>query len=215
MLMKFFKYIFAVFLFVIVSGCTSSYNLIIDDNKFTESISFSLDNNTYKLFPFDNNNSEFKSYPFYNNNDILYDTVVTDIDNGKDITLSHEYTSEEFKTSNALNLCFDNYSYKFDNDYYYFNVDGEFKCLYQNESVDINIITKYKVIENNADSVNGDVYTWHIDNSNKDYVSIKFKIDKNYSFNYIVIILFVFILISSSFIVYTTYKKRTNNRNEI
>ena len=44
-------------------------------------------------------------------------------------------------------------------------LSGGFYCLYSNK-IDINVISNYEVLNNNAKKVNGNKYTWTIDNSN-------------------------------------------------
>lgn len=51
------------------------------------------------------------------------------------------------------------------------------ECFYGQE-FDINIITKNKVLMNNADSAKGNTYTWHVTEDNKDDLSIEIKIAK-------------------------------------
>ena len=50
-------------------------------------------------------------------------------------------------------------------EYYNIKLSGGFYCLYSNK-IDINVISNYEVLNNNAKKVNGNKYTWTIDNSN-------------------------------------------------
>ena len=76
----------------------------------------------------------------------------------------------------TLKKCFDNYGYSYENGYY-LKASGKFYCLYSDE-IEINIKTKNKVIEHNADKVSGNVYTWYINEGNKDNINIEIKVSK-------------------------------------
>ena len=56
---------------------------------------------------------------------------------------------------------------------------GKFSCMYDNNKININITTDKYVSSNNANLVNKNTYTWKIDRSNRDDVSIKATIMKN------------------------------------
>ena len=47
-----------------------------------------------------------------------------------------------------------------------FNVSLKFWQILYSNKIDINVISNYEVLNNNAKKVNGNKYTWTIDNSN-------------------------------------------------
>ena len=210
------KYFIVIVCFLLLCGCTSSYNLIIDDDSFREEININMENDIYRLYPFDENNIEFKQYPIYQDNSKLYDTKVIDNGNNKDILLSYSYKPSEFKNSNALNLCFDKFVYKYDEDFYEIDLYGEFKCLYNNEDLDIRIITDKKVISNNADIVNGNTYVWHINKDNKDQVSINIKIsNKKSGFNYLLVGAIILGVIALGVYFVLVYRRNSANKDVV
>ena len=168
------KKIFLLILFVnILVGCTPSYNLTFEDDKVIEKISLELPNTP------DNNsliNNDF--YPLHSNEDIIYNKNVKITDENIFLNLDYTYSSYDFNNSNILNLCFHYKDLDLNNkDYYYLKLNQFFPCVTANE-FDINIITKNKVLMNNADSVKGNTYTWHVTEDNKDDLSIEIKIAK-------------------------------------
>lgn len=210
-----YKYIIFILIVIVVSGCTSSYNLIIDDDTFKEEININIENELYQYYPFSEDNIEFKQYPLYNNNVDVYNTKVIDNDNDKDVILTYSYSPSDFSNSNTINICFENHEFLFDDKYYEFNLNGHFNCLYE-ENININVITNNKVVSNNADSVNGNVYTWHINQENKDNISIEIKIKKGGDFPEVLIaIIAIGIIIIGVLITYRIFKKKNNERNEI
>ena len=194
----------------ILTGCTAQYNLEIDGNKFYENIETQIYD--YQINEIKENGVGDVDNPFsvLLNNDQLalsnddskfYKKTIKESNGTKTINLSYKYSLEEFKNSNTLKTCFENYKFDTDGKYYDFEATGYFYCLY-GESLDINIKTSNKVVSNNADEVKGNTYTWHI--SNDENINIKIKMEKTnkkvyqymlISFGAIIIILILLVLI--------------------
>ena len=210
------KYFVVILLTLMLCGCTAEYNLDISNNSFKENISVNINNSEIpEKSPYPEIESDDLITPFLNNQysalfsneDALYDKKETYYDDYIDVKMKYKYTEEEFNDSNSLKLCFDNYEFLY-KDYYYINAYGTFYCLYTDE-MDINIKTNNKVTFNNADSVKGNVYTWHIDKTNMNDINIKIEMKKGISrntiLNYALIICVIIIILGAAFVV---YKKR-------
>ena len=91
--------------------------------------------------------------------------------------LDTEY--DNYKDSTLLAQCFEHAVFEENDDYIIINASGKFGCLYDNDEIKINIKTDKYVSSNNANLVNKNTYTWKIDRSNRDDVSIKATIMKN------------------------------------
>lgn len=197
---------------VLLCGCTGSYNLKISDDKFVEEINFDMSNKEYNVYPFDN----FEQYPFYNNSEKVYDVKVVDNGGSKYVTLSYTYTPKNFSQSNALKFCFSKHDYIISDKYYDIQLEGPFNCMNDNDSFDINIITKNKVISNNADSVSGSTYTWHVTSANRNNLSVKIKIKKGtgFSFDIVMGIVLVIVVVSIGFIVAKIFINKKNAQDE-
>ena len=166
---------FLIILFCL-TGCTSSYNIKISSGKINESVTSVINgselsapymwyyNSNYSpddpLTPFIKN----EQYPFVNDFNTVYEKDVKEEYDNYVVTLKYDYTYDEYKKSRAYN-CFENGKFDLKDDLYTIEMGGHFYCLYSDE-VAINIETNNKVIKNNADSVNGNIYTWVINSSN-------------------------------------------------
>ena len=173
-----------IFLIIVfcLTGCTSSYNIKISNDKINESVVSVINgselsapymqyyNSNYSpddpLTPFIKN----EQYPFVNNFNDIYEKDVKEEYDNYIVTLKYDYTYDEYKKSKAYN-CFENRRFDSEDGLYTIEMGGHFYCLYGDE-VKINIETNNKVIKNNADSVNGNIYTWIINNSNLNNKSI-------------------------------------------
>lgn len=213
------KIIFVFLCLFILSGCTSIYELKIEGNEFNETIT------TY-IYPGDReyDMSLFEdtldygdrieafinrdSYPFFENYDIIYDKNIEKIENYEKVQLKYKYTAEEFKKSNAINLCFHNFDFEEEEDKYIINLSGYFYCLYNNESLDIIIETKNKVFENNANEVDGNKYIWHINQENYKDIDIKINMSNKKSNTLLYLITIAICLAMILFIISLIIKRR-------
>lgn len=181
------KVIMVLVIFVfILTGCSSEYNLEINNSKIKENIKVEiLDADIPKevpgidvelndrITPFINNNQ----YPIFNNTKIKYKKKVTKVGDLTKVTLNHTYTHDEFRNSNTFKTCFENAEFKKTRKGYDLNFSGSFYCLY-GDSIKINVKTNNKVINHNADKVSGNVYTWVINDNNVKNVDINLSLSK-------------------------------------
>lgn len=216
------KIIILLFLIFLVTGCSSQYNLYISNDNIEENIVLKIekpviDNSLNSFVEVDDRVTPFvngNQYPFYNNYDIVYDKNVIDDNNFYYVTFNYKYKDFDFSNSYLLNSCFEKHIYSYDK-YYYFRLSGQFSCLYSS-SMDINIKSDNKVIYNNADEVNKNVYTWHINSQNVSDVLIEMKIDKNNDSFYLKIFfvgLFIVIIVLLFFLF--KFLKKTKSCNSI
>ena len=189
-----------------ISGCDGSYNLYISNDEIKENLNFHIEDGLYNEYPL----MDFKQYPFYNNTNIFYKNSLSNDNDYKNVVMEYSFKPDEFTNSSSLNTCFSNHEFVNNRDYYYIDLSGHFNCLI-GDSFTINIITDNKVISHNADSVNGNTYTWYVNELNKDKLSIVIKVRKNgYEFNYLLCGLFIIILLIIFMCIRLFYKKRDN-----
>lgn len=184
---KHYKIIIMMMLLLVFSGCSVTYNLDIDENYIDEETSImgnstSLNNHLYeyyknkplplsKLTPIQSeSNKKIDSVKYYTKNDLSNNGLIGlqfigKFDNvGIDESSILSFGVGDIvldKTSNKISI----------------TVPTDFKAFKQFndlENVTVNIKSKYKVLENNADSVNNGIYTWNItrDDYDKDNLSI-------------------------------------------
>ena len=81
------------------------------------------------------------------------------------------------------------------------------------DTLTINIKTKLKVLNSDADKVKGDTYTWYINQENKDNKPINIKISLAKSVNYtFLVILSGIIMVSLIVFIYIFIKGKQNNK---
>ena len=78
-----------------------------------------------------------------------------------------------------ITACFENYDLISGDDYFEVKLSGKFICNNQIKSLNINIDSKYKVIESNGKK-NGSVYSWSFDEDNLNNISLNYKISRSY-----------------------------------
>lgn len=201
-----FNLFIVIFVVLFLFGCDSYYNLTIDDDKFIEEINIQIDNSYL--------NRDF--YPFHNNTNVLYNKELIQNDNNNYVKLSYSYSPNEFLSSTAYSDCFSDRLFENNEDYYHIKMYKLMECYYGEDYV-INIKTDNKVIYNNADSVKNNVYSWYVNDDNKDNLLIEIKISKklkNKNSNFIAYIICGVIVITLLYFV-IKYKRDSNNKDDI
>lgn len=209
----------------LMTGCTVQYDLYFGDNVITENIiikenKVDIDENNLSYLKEKNPNT------LINDLDEFYEKKMNETE--KDITgaLTYNYTYSNFRHANLIKPCYEVIGFAEDETSYSLSTSNSFECLLYEynplDSVQINISTNHKVLENNADTVENGIYTWNVneENVNNKEIYIKFSKDldpeyinkekqKEY-FNYLIIIISTIIIISG-IIVYMKLKNRKNN----
>lgn len=207
---------------LILSGCTSKYQLKINGNKFEEKITTFVYDGDREADLYDGIESgnridayiDRDVYPFFENYDKVYKKKILKTGDYEKVTLNYHYKDAEYKNSNAVNLCFENRNFNIEKDYYDINLTGYFYCLYNNENLDIEIETSNKVLNNNADEKNGNKYIWHINQNNYKDVDIKMQVNKKskYSKLYAFLTISIIILVLVVIILLVLKKVKKSNR---
>lgn len=216
------KKLFLLIPLLFLTGCTINYELVIDKDEIRENITGivtkeesitdkkATDINLFDYF------THYDQNVFYNNSDIFYKKELDDKGEYYNYNASYTYV-DNFKDSNIINSCFEKHEITDDEDFYNIHLSGSFSCLYT-DKININVKSNMAVIKNNADNVNGNVYSWVIDDSEN--IDIELAISKNIEqftstrdksiltpYQIITFILLI-ILIIISFII---YKKRNSD----
>lgn len=172
------KCLILVLLIFIMCGCTAEVNLDISDNKIKESVDITFYQNV--LYPKNIIKTSFRNYiPIYAK-DLIVDTMPDepldeinyyakkeiDLGNGYKFNYSYNFNINEYGEARTVKNAFKSYnvSYNEDDNTISLSTDNEellyFKDYPELEEVKINIKTDYLVKENNADSINDNIYTW-------------------------------------------------------
>ena len=219
------KIIIVLVLSFLLCGCNVQYNLEIKDDEFRENIKInfnSKDDKGYKYFVENkfyaimDGVSNFKEYQ-------------KETENEKNIVFSYTYDGLEFNKATSLGSCFKAYNVIDENNNYIISTSKGLTCAREEDVVlldglDVVIKTNHIVKDNNADEVDGYVYTWHFNKDNYDKKNIYIELEKdNFVFNYenefvkkmLLLFSIVFIIVSVSVFMLFKFKKNKQKNNEI
>ncbi len=183
------KKIFILTLIILMMcGCSVDVNIDISNNKIKESNDITVLENA--LYTKEILRTSFRDYiPIYAS-DLIVDTVpdkpfsdvlyynknTTDLGNGYIFNYSYDFDIDRYGNARTIKEGFRDYSYTYRNDIISLSTDNkgliyfdEYKEL---DEVVINIKTNYLVLENNADRVNGNTYTWIFNIDSKKSINI-------------------------------------------
>ena len=182
------KILTLILLIFMVSGCSVEVNLDISDNKIKESNDITVLENA--IYTKEILRTSFRDYiPVYAS-DLIVDTVpdqpfsdvlyynknTTDLGNGYRFNYSYDFDIDKYGDARTIKDGFRDYSYSYRNDIISLSTDNEGLIYFNDypllEEVTVNIKTDYLVEENNADSVNGNTYTWVFNKDSKKSIDI-------------------------------------------
>ncbi|MBR4830420.1 MAG: hypothetical protein IKZ96_01460 [Bacilli bacterium] len=180
--MKKIKIVFLALLLLLITGCAGTYNLNIDENlavKEELSINFIGEASNY------NKINDLLKREEVNEDDY---TLVVEGDNLK-LDYSHEYVDlEEYLLKSLLyRQLFDSISYNSDNKEVSLSTGNIFNAStnklynsYNIKSLQINVTTPLEVIEENAEKISENTYSWTIDNTTREkYMYLTFNKSDN------------------------------------
>ena len=206
---------------LLLTGCTIDYNLVIDKDSIKETITGTASKEEYEVREEDSGLNLFYTYI---NDDInplisgdgLYTKDINEIDNGINYKYDFIYKNN-YDKSKIINSCFENSNVKETDTYYSIELSGEFYCLYS-DKININVISNYAVLENNAKEVNGNKYSWVIDDSSN--VNIFLNISKEIKYEepsktkfistFQLVGLIIFVVLTG--ITYILYRKKNSGK---
>lgn len=237
------KYLVAIFCIVLACGCEAKYNLKINSSgEFEEEtiVSYSdvlnfdnnvLLNNTISPRLFLNSKLESKIYAYYDSMGNPYDLIEDEENYYKQINISddkklgikynYSFSKNNFERSSIVNSCYDNFNILNDNGVNVISTSLNFKCfeLYpelDSVVVSIKVDKNFKVVENNADKVNGNTYTWNIYeyNSKDKAITLKYKdaVKKTNATLSILIGVSVIVLIGLIIFIFINNSSKKNNK---
>ena len=200
----------------LITGCDVEYNLMIENGNVNEQI----------ILPFSKQNFAYENVTDYLNNKITitndryenkyYDMSLVTTSDFYNLIYKYNFDFEGFKKSFFVDICFPNMKIT-ENDGEIIIASGKnFKCLNPDngviaDSVKINVKTDLKVLDNNADNVTNNIYTWNInyDNYQTKELNLRLKKDEikkenNFSF---VIYIIIFVVIAICMILLFVKKK--------
>ena len=231
-----FKYFGLILIIFMMCGCTAEVNLEISDSKIKESVDITFYQDA--IYTKDIIKASFRNYiPIYARDVIVdaeedrpfpntkyYEKTETDLGNGYRFNYSYDFNINEYEEARTIKDGFRSYNVSVDQDNGNISISTDNNgLLYFDdypllEEVRINIRTNYLVEENNADSVNGNTYTWIFDKDTKKSINMLINTSTNNNsanigienviFPIICIVLFVFVVLLILF-------QKNNKNNKI
>lgn len=219
------KFILFIMCFFLVTGCDVKYDLTIDNDTFDETVtmSFLKSQTTYDDVSI---YLENKTPISYNTSDIYYDSSIEEDDNYYDLIYNYKHDFNGFIQSYFVTNCYPDFSIESNDKRITLYSGSQFMCFegydgLKADSVEINITTKLKVLNNNADEVNGNTYTWNIDDSNYENKPIEMTLEKAFQIEDVVsqseasylsfIIVTIIILVALVVVLFVKHKAKKNN----
>lgn len=207
----------------LVSGCSAEYNLVINDESMTEDINaiFSKESESELASRMET----IRRTSFYNldtRENEYYTFNKSEDENNIILNYRYKYSGNDLYKSEAASRCYYKRVVNVTDQYITINTDDQVACLYKDgqkeiDNITVNIKTRLKVLENNADSVNDDTYTWYINDSNYTNKPISIKLEKGTAYEKNIPFELVFLMIGFIVVVFIIYlvvrrKYRKNNK---
>ncbi|MDD3340793.1 MAG: hypothetical protein PHN72_01130 [Bacilli bacterium] len=167
-----------------MTGCTPKYQMTIDGEKIREKVTFTLDSlKTNSQGDDHETDIENTSYYAYKEQTeaTLYQKKIVKSGDKNILTLTYDHDVENFK--NALALQYFKYPvYVNTKDYIFIKLQGGLLKGMENrltsEGAEVSITTDNRVLQNNADRVDGNTYIWKITKYNAQTKEILFQASK-------------------------------------
>ncbi len=196
------KIIGLIVLMVLLTGCDATYNMEITGDTFKEDVDVFVDSSlknktvsgqtiTYKELvtlqkdnyrPVLYNDSNYNPYIEGKQDDVsYYDLEIIDNDSKYGVNYKYDFNIKNYVYSSAVNTCYKEITINKSDTIYTIKTNKLVSCLENNllDKLTINLKINNKVLDNNADSINGNVYTWVITKDNYTNKSIKIMYNKD------------------------------------
>ena len=207
----------------LLSGCSVEYNLTIDNTTMEEDIDVIFDKTTESELA--NRLARIRRTSYYNfdtRENEYYTFSRRDTDNNIILNYKYQYLNNDLYKSEAVSRCYYKRIVNVTDDDITLSTDNQVACLYKDgerqiDDITVNIKTDLIVLENNADEVNGNVYTWYINDQNYSNKSLYIKMEKNkYQESFIdkvisIVIIILVIVVIGLFIYFIVRRKHLKN----
>ena len=170
-------------LLFLLTGCSAEYNLTIANDSYKEELNVDnvkIDNISDLILPLDYEIDEYDIDMVKPGDDGFYSAKLDK--NG--YSLFHTFNYNSFIKSTLLNSCYDRVDVVKNSKKIYISTVGSFRCYdnYKVDDIKVNVISKYKLVDTNADSIKNNVYSWNINRDNLDKgIYIEFVLPKRSS----------------------------------
>ena len=182
------RIIMLILVIFLTTGCTCEYNLTIDNNTYKEEIVLT-SSDSEELTNFNNEwqiPTDKETYQNISGDPSTETNIEEDIYNynlsGNKLKFDYEFTKNGISNSTAISVCYNTATIQSYDDSIIISTSDKVKCFDTYPpltEIKINISTDQKVTTHNADSVNGNTYTWYITKEQAENRPINMIIKKN------------------------------------
>lgn len=164
------KYLFMIFFSLFfLTGCTMKYDIEITEDSVKENINLNINKSNISQSNYEELINE--KNPVYLNSDEYYKVEVEENKANLNVHYSYTHNINNFNNSRAIKWCYEDVNFYQEDNIIKFFTGEIFNCAHEKSknrvtSAQINITTNLKVLENNADEVSGNTYTWNINSQN-------------------------------------------------
>jgi hypothetical protein len=182
------KIILSVLLLLLVSGCDAVYNVEIYNDTCKEDATI-IEDNSSNWYDKNQYGGTFKDMldEEYNRDNYYYSKKMISTETELGLNYKGKLSLSDYDTSSIVYRCYDYFSMTEQDDSIVISTSKHNLCFDNYKWLDsliVNVKTNHKVINNNADNVNGNTYTWNLTKYDNDR-SIQIELSKDeYVFNY-------------------------------
>ncbi len=211
-----------------LTGCDVNYNLVINEDSFDETI-------TMSFLKSQTNYDDLSAYlrgktpaTLNSGETRYYDSDISEDANYYNLIYKFNHDSTSINNAYFIRNCYPNFEIINTDDKIELSSGNEFMCFngddgLKADSVNINITTDLKVLNNNADNVSGNTYTWNIDETNYNNKPINMQIQKPVKIENIIeendssftLIFVIIVVLISILVVYLIIRFKTKKNNAI
>lgn len=181
------KYILLCLITVLLTGCSTTVNIYINEDNITENVELVADNQieydemlNWNGFPLTLYYDQKLTNPFSKSNEKesgvpYYDT--TFLETERKVKINGRFNFDNHERSSIIKNCFKYYEVRKYGNNYIFSTSSGLTCAYSDFKVVVQ--TPYKVVLHNApvvDEINN-TYVWNVTNDNKNDINLYFEID--------------------------------------
>ena len=209
----------------LITGCDVNYSVTInEDETFDEKITMSFvkttsDGNNLKIA--EDNKTPISVSP---NENKFYNSEIIDKGNTYDMVYSYKHDINSVKQAYFIANCYPKLNITNSDEEIMINTGNGFACFIGDDglradSMTINLTTELKVLDNNADKINGNTYTWIVNENNYLDKSVYFRlqkkpnldVDKNNASYLMAIVVLSIVIVGFLIYLFVRYKKNRNN----
>lgn len=148
-----------------LTGCNIEYNLTITADEFQEEIVIDQNDINFPITVYSDQEGTGEGKV---DGVLYYDIETTNVSS----ILSHDFTLEDYGRSHAANICYNHFVVNEEDNITTILSSNYYNCMDYYSSLDtitikVDLDTDiYEIVNHNADSVNGSLYTWNINRNN-------------------------------------------------